>query len=402
MKIFIQGPAGSGKNVIGAHLADKFKINHINYRSIVLSLSKDKKNKKYSFIGKTKDSAKPFDPNIAFSIINDYLNKNNIKDFVLDGYPKSREEATLLRGFKFEKNEKVLTFFLDTPEDVVYTRLKNRLVCPNCSYVLYDSNPNSILDVECINCHEKLTKRADDNDKDIKLRLVRFKKEKEGILKEMSKISQIKIIAGAQNLSYVINDIVKEIEPINNDKMAEDGARVMIEGLGLNLADPNIVGTARRIARSLKNLMVGQYKEAQETIKENLSKAFPTKYKGMVILEPIKCVSLCSHHLLPVSYEVLFGYIPKSTSLGFSKINKVINLIAAKPTLQEDFTQEVTDIFYKVLKPKGIMVVVRGKHTCMTMRGERFDNTNITSALRGVFKESQKARDEFLSLSRFN
>ena len=367
-----------------------------------MDLSKKSKNKHYKWIKKIRTSTQPFDPNLAFSIIDDYIRANQIKDFVLDGFPKSKEEASLLKKLNFEENEKVITFVLETSEEVVYNRLKNRLVCPNCAYVLYDSNPNSILDVECINCHEKLTKRADDNDNDIKMRLVRYRKEKDGIIKEMSKVSQIKIISGAQRLSQVINDIIEEIGPNNSDKVAEDGARIMIEGLGLNLADPNIIGTARRIAKSLKDLMIGQYKGAQESIKENLSKAFPTRYKGMVILEPIKCVSLCSHHLLPISYEVLFGYIPKEMSLGFSKIGKVVNLLAAKPTLQEDFTQEVTDIFYKVLKPKGIMVVVRGKHTCMTMRGERFDNTNITSALRGVFKDSQKARDEFLSLAKFN
>lgn len=147
--------------------------------------------------------------------------------------------------------------------------------------------------------------------------------------------------------------------------------------------------------------MNGQYKESQDKIREHLETAFPTNYKGLVIMDPIKCVSLCSHHLMPINYEVLFGYIPKDKSIGFSKICKVINLIAAKPALQEDFTQEIIDVFNQVLDPKGIMVVVRGKHSCMTMRGNKSDNTNITSALRGVFKDSQTSRDEFLSLAKF-
>jgi len=148
--------------------------------------------------------------------------------------------------------------------------------------------------------------------------------------------------------------------------------------------------------------MTGLYSESQEKIRKNLQTVFPTHYKGMIIMEPIKCVSLCSHHLLPVNYEVLFGYIPEDKSLGFSKICKVINLLSAKPTLQEDFTQEIIEVFDKILKPKGIMVVVRGKHACMTIRGEKFDNINITSALRGVFKEEQTTREEFLTLARFN
>jgi GTP cyclohydrolase I len=200
------------------------------------------------------------------------------------------------------------------------------------------------------------------------------------------------------SIASVTSDIIEAIFGRTKDTLAERGARILIEQLGLNLADPNIVGTPTRLVKTLSELMRGQNKEAQFSIKECLSTAFPTHYKGMVILEPIKCISLCSHHLLPISYEVIFGYIPKDKSLGFSKIIKVINLLAAKPTLQEDFTQEIIDTFNNVLDPKGIMIIVKGKHECMIIRGEKSDNSNITSAIRGVFKDEEKTRKEFLSL----
>lgn len=182
---------------------------------------------------------------------------------------------------------------------------------------------------------------------------------------------------------------------------AERGARYLMEGLGLDLADPNLRETPRRIVKAYQELCRGFKPEAQDDIRKALGTMFPTKYKGMVILEPIKVVSLCSHHLLPVSYEVLFGYIPQDLALGFSKVIKVISLIAAKPSLQEDFTQEIVDTFEEVLKPKGTMVVVRGKHGCMMLRGEKSENVNITSVVRGMFKDEQRTRDEFLSLAKY-
>lgn len=39
---------------------------------------------------------------------------------------------------------------------------------------------------------------------------------------------------------------------------------------------------------------------------------FPTNYTGMVIINPVNVISLCSHHMLPVEYKVIFGYLPFS------------------------------------------------------------------------------------------
>lgn len=398
MKIFLIGGPGCGKNVIAEHIANKLSIRHINYRSVVKRFLDENKNKA-NYIKRLIDELKPFPADLAFEVLRDYLEHNGIKDFVLDGYPKSAVEAKKLSAY-FKYSEEHITVVIDANKKTISGRLKNRLVCSSCSYLLYDINTDSILDIQCANCHTVLIRRHDDNDKGIADRIDRFVENKEKMISELKKISRIYTVDGSREISAVISDIIEMIFGKNSETLAERGARILIEQLGLNLADPNIVGTPGRLVKTLKELMRGQSREAQDLIRENLSTAFPTHYKGMVILDPIKCVSLCSHHLLPVSYEVIFGYIPEDKSLGFSKIIKVITLLAAKPTLQEDFTQEVIEIFQKVLEPKGLMVIVRGKHSCMMLRGEKSDNTNTTSALRGEFKDDEKTRDEFLSLVR--
>ena len=398
MKIFVEGPPGSGKNVVAAHIADKLKIRHINYRAVSIEAC-SKTNKISSRIKNLIKKEKCFPPKLAAHILQEYLKTNGINDFVVDGFPKSEEESRQITLF-LEKSADIYAFFINTSEQITYKRLQNRLVCPQCAYVLYDPNPDSILEISCINCHTPLIKRQDDNVAKIKERIARYQKEKIGMKKVFSKIAKTYDIPGKSNLSIIISDILDILKP-NNFSLAERGARMFLEGLGLNLADPNIIGTSRRLVNSMRELMVGQYRDAYNEIMECLNTTFPTRYKGMIILDPLKCVSLCSHHLLPISYEVLFGYVPKDKSLGFSKIGKVIGLIASKPGLQEDFTQEVIETFNKILNPQGIMIVVRGKHTCMTMRGEKSDNVNITSAIRGLFKDDPTSREEFLSLASF-
>ncbi|SRR5258706_8690124 len=178
-------------------------------------------------------------------------------------------------------------------------------------------------------------------------------------------------------------------------------ASQFLEILGVDLTDENFRGTPNRFAKTFLTLCRGLSKEAQEEIKVNLACRFPTKYKGMIIQEPIRVYSLCSHHLLPVTYDVLFGYIPKKTTLGFSKSIKTIELIAARPISQEDFTQELIEIFEKTLKPKGLMIVVRGVHACMLIRSVKTNTVNTTSAVRGVFKDEERTRNEFLRLASF-
>ncbi|SRR5258708_4852331 len=174
-----------------------------------------------------------------------------------------------------------------------------------------------------------------------------------------------------------------------------------LQNLGLDLEDDNFKDTPKRFANTYLDLCRGLTDESRKEIIENLGCRFATKYKGMIIQEPIRVYSLCSHHLLPVTYDVLFGYIPKDKSLGFSKSIKVIELLAAKPVSQEDFTQEVIDTFDKTLKPKGLMVVIRGVHTCMLIRSVKTNTVNTTSAVRGVFKDEERTRNEFLKLASF-
>lgn len=185
-------------------------------------------------------------------------------------------------------------------------------------------------------------------------------------------------------------------------KRAKEAAKAFLESLGIDLTDANFRDTPLRMAKTYAEFCKYLYKDAHKELEQELSRRFPTKYRGMIIQEPIRVYSLCFHHLLPVTYDILFGYIPTDLTLGFSKSVKAINLLAARPISQEDLTQEIIDEFDKTLKPKGIMVVVRGVHMCMSMRGAKTGAVNITSALRGDFKDEEKTRNEFLTLAKFN
>jgi GTP cyclohydrolase I len=59
----------------------------------------------------------------------------------------------------------------------------------------------------------------------------------------------------------------------------------------------------------------------------------------------------------------------------------------------------VADAVMNVLEPLGAGVVIECTHLCMAMRGvEKQNSRTVTSALRGIFRDDEKTRSEFLRL----
>lgn len=188
--------------------------------------------------------------------------------------------------------------------------------------------------------------------------------------------------------------------------MAEKAASELLINLGVDLTDPNYEGTPRRMVEVFYDFTSALREESKADIDEHFQILFPkhngrkVEYRGMLVQSPIRVYSFCSHHMLPVIYDIAFAYIPKKgEQIGFSKIIRILRHIAKRPMNQEDFTQEAIDLFYNKLKPTGLAIVISGVHLCMKMRGVQSEAINKTSAMKGDFKNYERTRDEFLALA---
>jgi len=185
-----------------------------------------------------------------------------------------------------------------------------------------------------------------------------------------------------------------------NEEVVRRGAQLILEGLGINMDGVNFKDTPARVGRAYRELCRGLYDH--DEIGALLSTTFPTSFDEMVAVSDIRAVGVCPHHLMPVRYTVHVGYIPSETGmvLGLSKIPRLVQLLAARPVLQEELTNDVADRLETHLKPMGVMVVINGNHSCTQCRGVRAESAKmVTSVIRGVFKDYQsQAREEFLAL----
>jgi GTP cyclohydrolase IA len=109
--------------------------------------------------------------------------------------------------------------------------------------------------------------------------------------------------------------------------------------------------------------------------------------------------SLCEHHLLPFWCDVSIGYVARDKVLGLSKFARVAHQFAHRLQVQERLTHQVADEVERLAGSGDVAVLARGNHLCMAMRGIRSPATMTTSVMRGVFRETPSAREEFLRLA---
>lgn len=172
--------------------------------------------------------------------------------------------------------------------------------------------------------------------------------------------------------------------------------RRLLESLDLDLTDENLIETPLRVAKSLREDLLKGYRQHPSDV---LTTSFASEAKEMVILKDIELYSTCSHHLLPFVGKAHVAYIPNGKVVGLSKLARIVEVFSRRLQLQENLTSQIADSLMKYVEPIGVGVIIEAKHFCMCARGVQKQNSvMMTSALRGVFKDDHKVRDEFLRL----
>lgn len=164
----------------------------------------------------------------------------------------------------------------------------------------------------------------------------------------------------------------------------------------LNIATdrPGLQKTPRRIAESLRWLTKG-YRTCVEDVLNDA--VYEEPHDSMVLVKDIEIYSLCEHHMLPFFGKAHVAYIPNGKIMGLSKVARLVEVFARRFQVQERLTEQIAQSVWDTTQPQGVAVVVEAYHLCMMMRGVQKQNSKtLTSAMRGVFLEDHRTRDEFM------
>lgn len=176
--------------------------------------------------------------------------------------------------------------------------------------------------------------------------------------------------------------------------MVEEAVRILLRSVGENPDRDGLKETPKRVVKALAEMTAG-YLEKPEEI---LSKCFDEPYDEVIVVRDIPFTSMCEHHMLPFIGTVDVGYLPGKV-VGLSKIARLVDCFSRRLQIQERLTKEIQDAITKHLLAKGVAVVVKATHSCMSCRGVRKPGAEmVTSAMSGCFRDNSSARAEFLSL----
>jgi GTP cyclohydrolase I len=203
----------------------------------------------------------------------------------------------------------------------------------------------------------------------------------------------------SRGIRFFANDAIAEhLEPGELEEMESELAECMgrvLDALVIDRACPNARNTARRMAQMyLHEVFEGRYTSAPELTE------FPNgkKLDELYTLGPIAVRSTCAHHFCPVLGDLWVGVIPGDKVVGISKFVRLSRWILNRPQMQEEAVVQLADALEDAIKPRGLGVVLRAKHTCMTWRGvKEHDTVMQTNVMRGILREGPAARAEFFA-----
>lgn len=208
----------------------------------------------------------------------------------------------------------------------------------------------------------------------------------------------------SENLSTYqkIKNMDKETPYFDREKIMQ-AVRMIIEALGDDPERDGLKGTPDRVARAYEEIFEGM-RFTNDEIAEMFKVTFECKTTGLVVENDIPIFSMCEHHILPMyDMKVSVGYIPNGKVIGLSKLGRIADMVSKRLQLQERIGEDIAYILQKALDTEDVIVVIEGKHSCMTMRGikdrEAFTKT---ATLKGRFETNSALRQEFYSLIKKN
>jgi GTP cyclohydrolase I len=200
---------------------------------------------------------------------------------------------------------------------------------------------------------------------------------------------------------FFSNDNISEyIEEREIDKLVEEVAKKM-EGVLSSLVidtenDHNTQDTAHRVAKMfVKETFSGRFNPAPKIT------AFPnvTEYDQLYVTGPISIRSTCAHHFQNIVGRAYIGVYPGKNVIGLSKFNRIADWIASRPQIQEEMTVQIADAVEKETEAAGVAVLIQAEHHCMTHRGVKEHESDMTTAImRGVFQTDKSLKKEFYDI----
>lgn len=208
MIVVLLGAPGVGKGTQSENIVKKYSIVQISTGDILRNEVKNetelgKKAKQFMEKGELVP-----DELIIKMIENRIMQNDCAKGFLLDGFPRTIEQAMSFDKMLAQKNiilDNVI--YIDVPDEEIIERLTLRRICPTCGAIYHLKNKLPRQDMVCDICGSKLIQRSDDVEETVINRLKVFKEHTKPLIEYYKKKGKLNSISGNGNVDEVFSKI---------------------------------------------------------------------------------------------------------------------------------------------------------------------------------------------------
>jgi GTP cyclohydrolase I len=172
----------------------------------------------------------------------------------------------------------------------------------------------------------------------------------------------------------------------------------LLAAIGEDSARPGVQRTPKRVAEAYAEYFSGMDVDPVQVLRDGVDAAGDGERGDLVLLRGLEFRSMCEHHLLPFRGVAHVGYLPGGKVVGLGRLGTVVEILAARPQLQERLGEQIASALEEGLAPRGVIVVLDAQHDCVAARDARqMRSTTVTVASRGALTEPA-ARAEAMTL----
>jgi GTP cyclohydrolase I len=176
---------------------------------------------------------------------------------------------------------------------------------------------------------------------------------------------------------------------------AEDAVRTLLAWAGDDPERAGLANTPKRVVEAFEERFCGYRGDPAAELARTFEDV--SGYSDMILLRDVRLESHCEHHIAPFVGAADVAYVPDRRVVGLSKLARVVDIFARRLQVQESLTAQIATTIQDVLAPKGVAVMIRANHQCMTLRAVNQPAAlMVTTHFTGVFETSESWRNRFL------
>ncbi len=139
-----------------------------------------------------------------------YFSRSGYRGMVLDGYPRTTDQADYLLNLVDKKNTKIdFIILVENDDDLIIKRTMGRRICPSCGAVYHLEFKPPKDGKYCTKCGTEVILRSDDTEEKLRTRLGEFQKKTLPALKQLEKRG-IPVVRANGNLPVFTEEAIRE------------------------------------------------------------------------------------------------------------------------------------------------------------------------------------------------